>query len=72
MIKFTLIIWVCSFLGSNACMKPIQYPVLFDSWYECARTAHRESGKLLSKMGYKYVNEGKIGIKYNCRAIPTT
>jgi len=53
-------------------MKPIQYPVLFDSWYECARTAHRESGKLLSKMGYKYVNEGKIGIKYNCRAIPTT
>ena len=72
MIKFTLIIWVCSFLGQQACMKPLQYPVLFDSWYECTRTAHQESRKILASMGYKSVNESKIAMKYSCQAIETT
>jgi len=72
MIKFTLIIWVCSFLEQSTCMKPLQYPVLFDSWYECARTAHQESRKILSSMGYKTVNESKIAMKYTCQEIETT
>ena len=71
MIKFTLIIWVSSFLGQNACMEPIRHPVAFDSWYECARAAHQESSKILSKLGYKAVNEARVGIKYNCVAINT-
>ena len=70
--KFTLIIWVCSFLGPQNCMPPMEYPRIFNSWYECARTAHRESGQILSKMGYKVVNESKIGIKYFCRPTNTT
>ena len=64
--KFVLIIWVCSFLGSNACLPPIEYPKVFDSWYECSRTAHIESAKVLSKMGYAYVNKHQIGTKYSC------
>ena len=72
MIKFTLIIWVCSFLGQQTCMAPLQYPVLFDSWYECTRTAHQESRKILASMGYKKVNESKIAMKYACQAIETT
>ena len=56
--KFTLIIWVCSFLvGQATCLTPMEYPKLFNSWYECSRTAHSESVKMLSKMGYKYVND---------------
>ena len=66
MIKFTLIIWVCSFLGQNMCMAPVQSPILYDSWYECSRAAHKESLRILSKMGYKAVNDGKIAMKYNC------
>ena len=72
MIKFTLIIWVCSFLGQTTCMTPLQYPFLFDSWYECTRTAHQESRKILASMGYKSVNESKIAMKYSCQAIGTT
>ena len=64
--KFVLIIWVCTFLHENACMKPIKYPKLFDSWYECSRTAHIESVKVLSKMGYAYVNKHQVGTKYSC------
>ena len=67
MIKFTLIIWVCSFLeGPNACLPPIYSPTLYDSWYECSRAAHKESLQILSKIGYKVVNEGQIAMKYTC------
>jgi len=67
MTKFTLIIWVCSFLGGQpACLPPLPAPVQFNSWYECSRTAHKESLLLMNKMGYKYINDNKIGMKYSC------
>ena len=69
--KYVLIIWVCSFIQGNACMAPVELPRFYNSWYECSRDAHMESVKLLSKMGYKYVNDYKVGIKYNCKAVPT-
>ena len=47
-------------------MKPIKYPMVFDSWYECSRTAHMESIKVLSKMGYAYVNKYQVETKYSC------
>jgi len=66
MVKFTLIIWVCSFLGPYDCASPIQSTTLYNSWYECSRAAHQQSIKMLSKVGYKKVNEGKIATRYNC------
>ena len=66
MIKFTLTIWVCSFLAQNMCLPPVQSPILYDSWYECSRAAHKQSLHMLSKMGYKAVNDGKIAMKYTC------
>ena len=68
MTKFTLIIWVCSFLGENMCMAPVKSPILYDSWYECSRAAHKESLKIYSKLGYKTVNDGKIATRYTCKA----
>ena len=66
--KFVLIIWVCSFIGSPvACLPPMEYPKQFDSWYECSRTAHKESLLLMTKMGYKTVNEAHIAMKYRCK-----
>jgi|TARA_R100001530_G_scaffold124262_1_gene92412 hypothetical protein len=69
--KFVLIIWVCTFLEGKACLTPQQYPLIYDSWYECNRDALKKSSILLSKMGYKYVNDNKIGIKYHCKTIET-
>ena len=69
--KYVLIIWVCSFLQGNACIAPVEYPTTLNSWYECSRTAHMESVKLMSRMGYKYVNEYKVGTKYTCKLIKT-
>jgi len=64
--KFILIIWVCTFLHENACLKPIKYPKLFDSWYECSIAAQIESRKLIQKGGYAWVNKYEVGTKYSC------
>ena len=67
MIKFTLTIWVCSFLSGGVCMPPIQFPKLHDSWYECSRAAHQESIKIYSKLGYKLVNQNRLATRYTCQ-----
>jgi hypothetical protein len=58
-------------MQGSACLAPMEYPTLYDSWYECSRDAHVESVKLLSKMGYAYVNKYQLGTKYNCKAVYT-
>ena len=67
MIKFTLTIWVCSFLGGQKCMPPVYSPVMYESWYECSRAAHQESVKIMSTLGYNVVNKDRIGMKYRCK-----
>ena len=70
--KYVLIIWVCSFIQGNACLPSVESPKLYDSWYECSITAHKESVALLQKMGYANVNKYKIGTKYTCRPTDTS
>ena len=67
--KFTLVLIVCSFLPGQAmeCFPPLQFPTLYDSWYECSRDAHRESIKVLSTFGFKRSNELQLGTKYYCQ-----
>ena len=58
-------------MNNSACMAPMEYPVMFDSWYECSRTAHQESIRIMNKMGYKEVNDYQIAMKYNCKPVRT-
>jgi hypothetical protein len=68
--KYILIIWVCAFLeGRPACLPPVEYPVQFNSWYECSRAAHKESLLLMTRMGYKYINDNRIAMKYTCQQV---
>ena len=67
MTKFILMIWVCSFLGGQQCLPPIESPTMYDSWYECSRAAHQESMKMMSKLGYRVVNKDQIAMKYRCK-----
>ena len=69
--KFVLVIWVCSFLGGQKCLAPIESPVLYDSWYECSRAAHQESLKIMSKLGYTVVNKDQIAMKYRFKESST-
>ena len=69
MTKFALIIWVCSFLGPATCLPPMEFPKQFDTWYECTRGAHSEALLMISKLGYKYINDNKIAMSYSCRQV---
>ena len=69
--KYMLLIWLCSFANGSGCIGPKEYPTAYDSWYECARDAHKESQKLLAQAGYKYVNDLNLGTKYHCQQVRT-
>jgi len=69
--KFILTIWVCSFIGGQKCLPPIQSPIMYNSWYECSRAAHQESLKIMSKLGYIVVNKDQIAMKYRCKEAPS-
>ena len=71
MIKFTLILWVCSFLAGTKCMAPITYPQVYDSCLECSKAAHLESIKLLETFDPDFVNEYNVGMKYSCKQVMT-
>ena len=73
MTKFVLIIWVCSFLsGTSNCLSRVEFPILYDSWYECSIDAHTQSKKVLSTIGFKRVNDMKMGTKYICKEVGTS
>jgi len=70
--KFVLIIWVCSFIsGTSQCFPPMEFPKLYDSWYECSRNAHQQSVRILSSLGFKQVNDAQMGTKYHCQEVRT-
>ena len=70
--KFILTLWVCSFVGQNGCLPPVESPKLYDSWYECSIDAQKESAKILQKMGYANVNKYQVGMKYTCKVTDTS
>ena len=68
MIKFTLTLWVCSFLAAGSkCMPPITFPEVYDSWLECSKAAHIHSIEMLESFNPDFVNENNVGMKYVCR-----
>ena len=70
--KYILIIWVCSFLGGTSnCFPPVEFPTMYDSWYECSRDAHTQSKRMLASLGFKQVNDARMGTKYNCMQVHT-
>jgi len=69
--KFILTLWVCSFVGQNGCLPPMESSKLYNSWYECSINAYKESTKLLAQMGYVNVNKYQIGMKYTCKPTNT-
>ena len=68
--KFLLILQVCSFL-SGECKAPIEIPVLYDSWAECAAGASVKSLELLQVEGFETVNNYKLAVKYSCHEVNT-
>ena len=63
--KFILILSVCSFL-TGECKPPVQPPVVYNSWSECAADASLKSLELLQKEGKANVNKYRLAVKFGC------
>jgi len=64
--KFLLTIYVCSFINFS-CSPPVEYPVLFDNWYDCMIKAHDESVELLMNVPQDVVEQNRLATKYTCQ-----
>ena len=65
MTKFILILSVCSFL-TGECKAPVQPPVVYNDWAECAADASLKSLELLQKEGKVNVNQFRLAVKFGC------
>ena len=66
--KFILVMSVCSFL-SGECKAPVQSPILYNEWAECAADASVKSLQLLQKEGKENVNKYRLAVKYSCKPV---
>ena len=71
MIKFILVLQVCSFL-SGECKIAVQPPVVYNDWAECAADASVKSLELLQKEGKDNVNQYRLAVKFGCYPISET
>ena len=65
MTKFILVLSVCSFL-TGECKNPVQPPVVYNDWAECAADASLKSLELLQKEGKDDVNRDRRAVKFGC------
>ena len=68
MIKFVLVLSVCSFL-TGECRNPVQPPIVYNSLAECAADASVKSLELLQKEGKDNVNKYRLAVKVGCYPI---
>ena len=71
MIKFILVLQVCSFL-SGECKIAVQPPVVYNDWAECAADASVKSLELLQKEGKDNVNKYRLAVKFGYYPISET
>ena len=68
MLKFALIISICSFLDGS-CLYPFKADKLFNTHYDCAVAGYQHSQTLLRSFGKDKVNESKVIISFKCKPI---
>ena len=67
--KFILLLTMCSYV-SGACMPTYEWPVKFDSGYDCSIAGYEESSKKLKQIGKADVELHRISIQFTCKGDP--
>ena len=68
MVKYLLVLHVCSFL-TQTCPGMINPRGLHDTWLECANEGYRQSAIIMKNYDPKVINDNKIAIKFECKEI---
>jgi hypothetical protein len=69
--KFALVLLMCSGMAGQ-CIDPFEWPLKFDTMYECLQFGYGESSKKLAEMGPETVNKIHAHIKFYCYEITET
>ena len=69
MIKFVLILHLCSFLNTPDCFQETIAPLEFDDHYSCMVHGYKQSGRQIENLGKDRVNPLKLAIRFECREI---
>ena len=65
MIKYLLILQVCSFL-TGECKPIVEMEEPYNSWYDCAAAGTLNSLTLLQTEGADTINAYKLSVKFGC------
>jgi len=66
MVKFVLIMWLCSSVPGNECKVVLTPTILFADHYECAIYGYEYAFNLFSDFEREFVNKHGAHIKFAC------
>ena len=70
MIKFALVLHLCSFLNSNPyCFREQIVPEQFEDYYQCITDGYVKSLSTLVNLGETEVNEKRLAVKFECKTL---
>ena len=70
MIKFALVLHLCTFLNSNPyCFQEQIVPEQFEDYYQCITDGYVKSLSTLVNLGVTEVNEKRLAVKFECKEV---
>jgi len=70
MTKFVLILWLCSSVPGNECVKMPTPQFVFNDMYDCTVYGYAHSEELMISLTREFVNEKLVYTKFMCQEQP--
>ena len=70
MTKFVLILWLCSSVPGNECVKMPTPQFVFNDMYDCTVYGYAHSEELMISLTREFVNEKLVYTKFLCEEQP--
>ena len=71
MTKFVLILWMCSSIPGNECIKIPTPQFVFNDAYDCTVYGYAHSEEIIISLTRDFVNQKKVFTKFACEAQST-
>ena len=69
--KFILLLTMCSYT-TGACLPTYEWPIKFDSGYDCSIAGYEEAARKLKEIGKEEVDLHRISITFTCSGLQET